>query len=197
MSPSPRPFIASAFLLPGSSAGLDRHSRSAFGGRRLATATDFQDSGCTLTLHPFGTPGLLPSSDLPVGLHHHIVTPVIRPHVTASVPQISGSAPVFRVYGATMVRRPLSSAGSSATHGSAAVDRLLGVVLSVSSDTTLAPPPACATMVSMANVPMFQSNPSGSVLYELQLSYGLFGKASEESITIIHPAGDESMHKLL
>ncbi|CAM4660338.1 unnamed protein product [Leuciscus chuanchicus] len=40
-------------------------------------------------------------------------------------------------------------------------------------------------------------NPSGSVLYELQLSYGLFGKASEESITIIHPAGDESMHKLL
>ncbi|XDV38287.1 hypothetical protein PO909_007731 [Leuciscus waleckii] len=39
------------------------------------------------------------------------------------------------------------------------------------------------------------SNPSGSVLYELQLSYGLFGKASEESITIIHPAGDESMHK--
>ncbi|XDV26804.1 hypothetical protein PO909_030435 [Leuciscus waleckii] len=42
-----------------------------------------------------------------------------------------------------------------------------------------------------------QRNPSGSVLYELQLSYGLFGKASEESITIIHPAGDESMHKFL
>ncbi|CAM4303751.1 unnamed protein product [Leuciscus chuanchicus] len=42
-----------------------------------------------------------------------------------------------------------------------------------------------------------KKNPSGSVLYELQLSYGLFGKASEESITIIHPAGDESMHKLL
>ncbi|XDV25428.1 hypothetical protein PO909_029348 [Leuciscus waleckii] len=41
------------------------------------------------------------------------------------------------------------------------------------------------------------NNPSGSVLYELQLSYGLFGKASEESITIIHPAGDESMHKFL
>ncbi|XDV43891.1 hypothetical protein PO909_012280 [Leuciscus waleckii] len=40
-------------------------------------------------------------------------------------------------------------------------------------------------------------NPGGSVLYELQLSYGLFGKASEESITIIHPAGDESMHKFL
>jgi len=30
-------------------------------------------------------------------------------------------------------------------------------------------------------------------LYELQLSYGLFGKGSEEPITIIHPAGDESM----
>ncbi|CAM4655934.1 unnamed protein product [Leuciscus chuanchicus] len=42
-----------------------------------------------------------------------------------------------------------------------------------------------------------ENNPSGSVLYELQLSYGLFGKASEESITIIHPAGDESMHKFL
>ncbi|CAM4569736.1 unnamed protein product [Leuciscus chuanchicus] len=42
-----------------------------------------------------------------------------------------------------------------------------------------------------------QQNPGGSVLYELQLSYGLFGKASEESITIIHPAGDESMHKFL
>ncbi|CAM4285616.1 unnamed protein product [Leuciscus chuanchicus] len=40
-------------------------------------------------------------------------------------------------------------------------------------------------------------NPGGSVLYELQLSYGLFGKASEESITIIRPAGDESMHKFL
>ena len=36
-----------------------------------------------------------------------------------------------------------------------------------------------------------------SVLYKLQLSYGVFGKASEESITIIHPAGDESMHKFL
>jgi len=36
-----------------------------------------------------------------------------------------------------------------------------------------------------------------SVLDELQLSYGLFGKASEESITIIHPAGDESMNKFL
>ena len=36
-----------------------------------------------------------------------------------------------------------------------------------------------------------------SVLYELTLSYGLFGKASEESITIIHPARDESMNKFL
>jgi len=35
-------------------------------------------------------------------------------------------------------------------------------------------------------------NPASSVLYEVQLSYGLFRKASEESITIIHPAGDES-----
>ncbi|CAM4619329.1 unnamed protein product [Leuciscus chuanchicus] len=46
-------------------------------------------------------------------------------------------------------------------------------------------------------LPSINSNPGGSVLYELQLSYGLFGKASEESITIIHPAGDESMHKFL
>jgi len=38
-------------------------------------------------------------------------------------------------------------------------------------------------------------NLGSSGLYELQLSYGLFGKASEESITIIHPAGDKSMHK--
>jgi len=40
-------------------------------------------------------------------------------------------------------------------------------------------------------------NPGSSVLYELQLFYGLFGKASEESIAIIHPAGDESMNKFL
>jgi len=37
-------------------------------------------------------------------------------------------------------------------------------------------------------------NPGSCVVYELQLSYGLFVKASEESI-IVHPAGDESMNK--
>jgi len=40
-------------------------------------------------------------------------------------------------------------------------------------------------------------NPDCGVLYELQLSYGLNRKASEEAITVIHPAGDESMHNLL
>ncbi len=34
-------------------------------------------------------------------------------------------------------------------------------------------------------------NPGSSVLDELQLSNGLLGKAGEETITIIHPAGDE------
>jgi len=36
-----------------------------------------------------------------------------------------------------------------------------------------------------------------TVALEVQLSYGLFGKASEEAITIIYPAGDESMHNFL
>jgi len=39
--------------------------------------------------------------------------------------------------------------------------------------------------------------PGSSVLYELQLSYGPFRRASEESITVIHRAGDESMNKFL
>ncbi len=40
-------------------------------------------------------------------------------------------------------------------------------------------------------------NPGSSVLDELQLSNGLLGKAGEETITIIHPAGDEGMNKFL
>jgi len=40
-------------------------------------------------------------------------------------------------------------------------------------------------------------NPDSSVLYELQLSHGLFGTVSEKCITIIHPAGDESMYNRL
>jgi len=40
-------------------------------------------------------------------------------------------------------------------------------------------------------------SPGSCVLYELQLSYGLFRKASEVAITVIHPAGDESMHTFL
>ncbi len=40
-------------------------------------------------------------------------------------------------------------------------------------------------------------NPGNSVLDELQLSNGLLGKASEETITIIHPAGDKGMNKFL
>ncbi len=40
-------------------------------------------------------------------------------------------------------------------------------------------------------------NPGSSVLDELQRSNGLLGKAGEETITIIHPAGDKSMNKFL
>ncbi len=36
-----------------------------------------------------------------------------------------------------------------------------------------------------------------SVLDELQRSNGLLGKAGEETITIIHPAGDKGMNKFL
>ncbi len=35
-------------------------------------------------------------------------------------------------------------------------------------------------------------NPGSSVLDELQLSNGLLWKAGEETITIIHPAGDKA-----
>ncbi len=38
-------------------------------------------------------------------------------------------------------------------------------------------------------------NPGSSVLDELQLSNGLLWKAGEETITIIHPAGDKGMNK--
>ncbi len=41
------------------------------------------------------------------------------------------------------------------------------------------------------------SNPGSSVLDELQLSNGLLGKAGEETITIIHPAGDKGTNKFL
>ncbi len=40
-------------------------------------------------------------------------------------------------------------------------------------------------------------NPGSSVLDELQMSNGLLWKAGEETITIIHPAGDKSMNKFL
>ncbi len=39
--------------------------------------------------------------------------------------------------------------------------------------------------------------PGSSVLDELQLSNSLLWKAGEETITIIHPAGDKSMKKFL
>ncbi len=38
-------------------------------------------------------------------------------------------------------------------------------------------------------------NPGSSVLDELQLYNGLLWKACEETITIIHPAGDKGMNK--
>ncbi len=40
-------------------------------------------------------------------------------------------------------------------------------------------------------------NPSSSVLDELQMSNGLLWKAGEETITIIHPAGDKGTNKFL
>ncbi len=40
-------------------------------------------------------------------------------------------------------------------------------------------------------------NPGSSVLVELQLSNALLWKAGEETITIIHPAGDKGMNKFL
>ncbi len=40
-------------------------------------------------------------------------------------------------------------------------------------------------------------NPGRSVLDELQWSNGLLWKAGEETITIIHPAGDKGMNKFL
>ncbi len=40
-------------------------------------------------------------------------------------------------------------------------------------------------------------NPGSSILDELQLSNGLLWKAGEETITIIHPAGDKGMNKFL
>ncbi len=39
--------------------------------------------------------------------------------------------------------------------------------------------------------------PGSSVLDELQLSNGLLWKAGEETIIIIHPAGDKGMNKFL
>ncbi len=40
-------------------------------------------------------------------------------------------------------------------------------------------------------------NPGSSVLDELQLSNALLWKAGEETITIIHSAGDKGMNKFL
>ncbi len=40
-------------------------------------------------------------------------------------------------------------------------------------------------------------NPGSSVLYELQLSNGLLGKAGEETITVVYPAGDKGTNKFL
>ncbi len=40
-------------------------------------------------------------------------------------------------------------------------------------------------------------NPGSRVLDELQLSNGLLWKAGEDTITIIHPAGDKDMNKFL
>ncbi|ROI42817.1 hypothetical protein DPX16_7094 [Anabarilius grahami] len=60
--------IASVGHLPGNSAGLTSHSRSASASRHLTSATDFRDAGCAYTLHPYGIIRLLRSFDLPVVL---------------------------------------------------------------------------------------------------------------------------------
>ncbi len=41
------------------------------------------------------------------------------------------------------------------------------------------------------------SSPGSSILEELQLSNSLLWKPSEETITIIHPAGDKGTNKFL
>ncbi len=43
----------------------------------------------------------------------------------------------------------------------------------------------------------YSQYPGSSVLDELQLSNGLLWEAGEETITIIHPAGDKGMNKFL
>jgi len=43
----------------------------------------------------------------------------------------------------------------------------------------------------------FSQNSGSGVLDELQLSNGLLGKAGEETITIVHSAGDKGMNKFL
>ncbi|ROL52247.1 hypothetical protein DPX16_4797 [Anabarilius grahami] len=70
--------IASSACLPGDSAGLPHHSRSASGGRRPASAMDFRGFSYACTLHPYTVIGLLPPCDLPVILTHSSVAPVIQ-----------------------------------------------------------------------------------------------------------------------
>ncbi|CAM4644484.1 unnamed protein product [Leuciscus chuanchicus] len=200
-TPPPRPVSPSALPRPTTPSSPPRSVCPEAPLGSPAAAMDFRDLGCTLTLHPFGTPGLLPSSDLPVGLPHHIVTLVIHPHITASVPQISGSAPVFWVYGIAMVHRPLSSVESSTTHGFTAVDRLPSVVLPVSLDSTLAPPPVCATMVSMANVPRYslfdQQHQSGPCLAHVTACIRVALAVEMEGLLTAGESSDELIPVLL
>ncbi len=55
----------------------------------------------------------------------------------------------------------------------------------------------CKDWCDMLRFSGSSQNPGSSVLDELQLSNGLLGKAGEETITIIHPAGDKGMSKFL
>ncbi len=52
-------------------------------------------------------------------------------------------------------------------------------------------------LVWYAQISGSSQNPGSSVLDELQLSNGLLWKAGEETITVIHPAGDKGMNKFL
>ncbi|ROL50635.1 P protein [Anabarilius grahami] len=84
-----------------------------------ASAADFGVSGCALTLHPFGSLGLLLPFGFPVILTTFVVAPVSRTLVSASGPQASSSTLGFKVGDVALVHRPLCSTGYRIHPGSA------------------------------------------------------------------------------
>ncbi len=55
----------------------------------------------------------------------------------------------------------------------------------------------CKDWCDVLRISGSSQNPGSSVLDELQLSNGFLWKASEETITIIHHAGDKGMNMFL